>query len=224
MIICFICWHFVPFKSIGINFQLGNHDNKRLASRYGPRRVDLFNMLLKTLPGVTVTYNGEELGLTDVYISWEATVDPQACRTNPEVFHTFSRDPARTPFQWDDEPNAGFSFANTTWLPVASNYTANNVRLQKSQILSHLKVFRQLIALRQNPTMKYGDLQINATNTDVLLFKREIDGKGDADVFVIVLNLGTTYRTIPLTYYFKSLPQEMRVASVSIHSEIIVTG
>lgn len=39
-----------------INHQLGNHDNKRLASRYRPARTDLFNMLLKTLPGITVTY------------------------------------------------------------------------------------------------------------------------------------------------------------------------
>lgn len=37
--------------------QLGNHDNKRLASRYGPARTDLFNILLKTLPGIAVTYN-----------------------------------------------------------------------------------------------------------------------------------------------------------------------
>lgn len=36
---------------------MGNHDNKRLASRYGPARTDLFNILLKTLPGITVTYN-----------------------------------------------------------------------------------------------------------------------------------------------------------------------
>lgn len=36
---------------------MGNHDNLRLASRYGPERADLFNILLKTLPGISVTYN-----------------------------------------------------------------------------------------------------------------------------------------------------------------------
>lgn len=50
---------------------------------------------------------GEELALTDVYISWNNTKDPQACRTNPNDFHAVSRDPARTPFQWDDTKNAG---------------------------------------------------------------------------------------------------------------------
>lgn len=38
---------------------------------------------------------GEEIGMTDVYISWENTVDPQACRTNPDVFHQYSRDPGK---------------------------------------------------------------------------------------------------------------------------------
>lgn len=38
-------------------FQLGNHDRKRIASRLGEQRVDLFNILLKTLPGISVSYN-----------------------------------------------------------------------------------------------------------------------------------------------------------------------
>lgn len=36
---------------------------------------------------------GEEIGMTDVWISWEDTVDPQACRTNPNIYESFSRDP-----------------------------------------------------------------------------------------------------------------------------------
>lgn len=46
------------------HLQLGNHDNKRLASRYGPARVDMFNILLKTLPGVAVTYNVRLLSIS----------------------------------------------------------------------------------------------------------------------------------------------------------------
>lgn len=42
---------------------------------------------------------GEEIGMTDVWISWEDTQDPQACRTNPDIYEPYSRDPARTPFQ-----------------------------------------------------------------------------------------------------------------------------
>lgn len=49
--------------------------------------------------------------MTDVYISWKDTVDPQACRTNENDFDRVSRDPARTPFQWDDTRNAGKTMA-----------------------------------------------------------------------------------------------------------------
>lgn len=59
------------------------------------------NILLQTLPGVAVTYNGEELGMTDVWLSWADTVDPQACQTSEETYNSVSRDPARTPFHWN---------------------------------------------------------------------------------------------------------------------------
>lgn len=164
--------------------------------------------------------------MQDVFISWADTVDPQACRTNPEVFHQYSRDPARTPFQWNgNEINAGFSEGNVTWLPVASNYTDNNVQLQKNEIQSHLKVFRALMSLRQNPTMKYGGLKVSAVNEDVLIYMRSIDDKPDADVIVILLNLGRSYQPVELPHYFQGqLPQQMKVVTVSIHSEILVIG
>lgn len=98
-------------------FQLGNHDQKRLASRLGERRVDLFNILLKTLPGISITYQvrvekfkswqkqknlsilcvflpkGEEIGMTDVIISWEDSVDPPACNSNETTYYSVTRDP-----------------------------------------------------------------------------------------------------------------------------------
>lgn len=169
-------------------------------------------------------FKGEEIGMTDVFISWEDTVDPQACRTNPDVFDQYSRDPARTPFQWDETKHAGFSFANKTWLNVAENYTDSNVKLQKSSIRSHLKVFRQLMSLRQNPTMKYGGLKMHAVNNDILIYKREIEDKAHSDIVVVLLNLGTSYRTVQLSFYFKELPREMRVVVASIHSEILLIG
>lgn len=45
--------------------------------------------------------------MTDVYIPWNQTVDPAACNTNEQVFDIYSRDPVRTPFQWDDSVSAG---------------------------------------------------------------------------------------------------------------------
>lgn len=83
------------------NWVLGNHDKPRFGSRYGTERVDGLLTLLLTLPGVAVTYNGDEIGMLDYRdISWEDTLDPQACNTNdPENFKDASRDPQRTPFQ-----------------------------------------------------------------------------------------------------------------------------
>lgn len=89
---------------------MGNHDNKRVGSRF-PDRADQMIMLEMILPGVAVTYNGEEIGMTDKDdMSWEDTVDPQACNTNPQVYQSKTRDPERTPFQWNDEKNAGKLF------------------------------------------------------------------------------------------------------------------
>lgn len=99
------------------NWVIGNHDVHRVASRLGANRADAHNILVQTLPGIAVTYYGEEIGMTDQYISWENTVDPQACNQDKETFDSVSRDPARTPFQWDDTNNAGFSKGNSTWLP-----------------------------------------------------------------------------------------------------------
>lgn len=81
------------------NWLMGNHDNKRVGTRFGTQLVDAFNMLLLLLPGNAVTYYGEEIGMEDAEISWEDTVDPPACAAGPERYQQMSRDPERTPMQ-----------------------------------------------------------------------------------------------------------------------------
>ena len=90
------------------NWVIGNHDQHRVASRLGNTQlVDAWNALVLLLPGTAVTYMGEELGMEDGYVSWEDTDDPQACNGPVDGYEKRSRDPARTPFQWDDSKNAG---------------------------------------------------------------------------------------------------------------------
>lgn len=64
-------------------------------------------MITLLLPGVGVTYNGEEIGMEDTWISWEDTKDPQGCNAGIDGYEKASRDPARTPFQWDNTTSAG---------------------------------------------------------------------------------------------------------------------
>lgn len=158
--------------------------------------------------------------MTNVWISWEDTVDPQACRSSRERYENASRDPVRTPFQWNSKKNAGFSKAKKTWLPVALNYTDCNVAQQLKDKRSNLKVFKDLMELRENPTMKYGDLTLTPVDGEVLLYKREIKNDPDADIIIVVLNLEPHRRTINLKKYFKHLPTKMRTAVASVHSPL----
>lgn len=110
--------------------------------------------------------------MTDQWISWNDTVDPAACNSNPTIYERFTRDPERTPFQWDNTKNAGFSIADKTWLPVADNYREVNVVKQVKDERSHLKVYLALLKLRQTSTLKYGSLKNGALSDQVFAFMR----------------------------------------------------
>jgi alpha-glucosidase len=64
-------------------------------------------MIYLLMPGTSVTYYGEEINMDNTFVTWEQTQDPQGCNAGPEYYQRFSRDPQRTPFQWNDQPFAG---------------------------------------------------------------------------------------------------------------------
>uniref|UniRef100_A0A2C9KY38 Glycosyl hydrolase family 13 catalytic domain-containing protein n=1 Tax=Biomphalaria glabrata TaxID=6526 RepID=A0A2C9KY38_BIOGL len=107
---------------------LGNHDNTRVSARNGYQYVDAYNMLLLTLKGTPTTYYGEELGMLQADISWNETKDPWGLNYGPDRYKQVSRDPERTPMQWTDGANAGFTNGPSTWLPLGKNYTSLNVK------------------------------------------------------------------------------------------------
>ena len=130
----------------------------------------MINLLLK---GTAVTYYGEEIGMIDTFLSWEETVDPAACNTDPERYEGFSRDPARTPMQWNNQTGAGFSTTNNTWLPINANYKAVNVEAQMAADESHIKVYQELLKLRRTDTWRYGSYEsLSLSNDRVLGFTR----------------------------------------------------
>ncbi|XP_047354643.1 maltase 1-like [Vespa velutina] len=174
-------------KDGSANWVLGNHDRSRTASRYPNREVQM-TMLPMILPGVAVTYYGEEIGMVDKSdISWEDTQDPQACNAGKDKYRSRSRDPNRTPFQWSYVPNAGFSNGNRTWLPVHENYKVLNLLDQtNSSQQSVYKMYRSLIRLRKTSlALQEGDLKMKVVkfytdycyNCELLVITREVPGE-----------------------------------------------
>lgn len=187
------------------NWVLGNHDNHRLGSRLGPERRDLINILLQTLPGIAVTYQGEELGLLNTDLTWEETIDPAACNTNPEEYERYSRDGCRTPFPWDATKNAGFSTADKTWLPVKPDYITMNVDYQRNENHSHLKIFKQLTKLRKHKVLREGQYDTKLVNNDnVMIYRRWY---GEEDLVVVILNFGSQTETVNVKEHFTMITE-----------------
>jgi alpha-glucosidase len=65
------------------------------------------NFIGQLLPGVGVTYYGEEIGMENTYITWEQCVDPQGINAGPDGYLEVTRDLERTPYQWDNTTSAG---------------------------------------------------------------------------------------------------------------------
>ena len=150
-------------------------------------------MLLLTLRGTPTIYYGEELGMRDVPIPPGEVQDPQGLNM-PGL--NLSRDPARTPMQWDNSEYAGFSPVKP-WLRVSNTSKRVNVESQKEDPYSHLALYRRLIELRQSePSLKWGDYKPLYADGQTLAYIRQAEGE---KTFLIVLNLShrPSYITIP---------------------------
>lgn len=194
---------------------MGNHDRPRVGTRFGSDRIDAMNMIILSLPGATVTYQGEEIGMTDVYISWEETQDPAACNAGEEKFAEKSRDPCRTPFQWDDSTLAGFTNGSRTWLPVGPNYRSVNVKVESGLEKSHLKVYKAMMKLRDGKTFQHGSVKARSVKDNVLAIVRELEGY---NTYITLVNLGTEIEVINGIALASGLPSKMRFEVMGINS------
>ncbi|MBN3284236.1 SLC31 protein, partial [Polyodon spathula] len=186
------------------NWVVGNHDNPRIASALSQEYVNVINMLLLTLPGTPTSYYGEEIGMENIVVSEDQIQDPFG-KFDPSE----NRDPLRSPMQWDSSPNAGFSEANKTWLPVHPDYQTRNVMMQMNDSSSPLALYRTLSALRESELpLHWGWVCLVWSDADVFVYVRELDGLSTA--FLMVLNLGNG-STTDLTSVVPELPREASV-------------
>ncbi len=166
------------------NWVLGNHDRPRVASRVGKEQARVAAMLLLTLRGTATLYYGDEIGMQQVAIAPDQVRDPFE-KNVPGI--GVGRDGCRTPMQWDATTSAGFSTAKP-WLPLADDYTHENVANLDADSRSILSLYKALIALRRElPELMAGAYQPVAAPGDILLYRRE----GADAAIVIALNLGT---------------------------------
>ncbi|XP_044726881.1 maltase A3-like [Chrysoperla carnea] len=195
------------------NWVLGNHDQHRVADRVGVKRIDGLNMLTMTLPGVAVTYNGEEFGQEDGFVTWEETQDPQAINAGEENYLGATRDPERTPLQWDDSKNAGFSTAEKTWLPVSQKYKETNLKKQKAEKESHYKVYKDLVKLRQADALINGDFSSHVEGSNVLLILRKLN---NSKLFLTAINFGDIHEEVDLSKIDKILAENLKIEVSSV--------
>jgi len=159
----------------------GNHDEPRLVSRVGKAQAKLIGLLQLTLPGIPVVYYGDEIGMHDVLISQDKMKDAFAKTSGLKP----GRDPERTPMQWSEKENAGFSNV-TPWLPVADDADAINVARENEDDESFLSMYRSLLELRRVPAFRTGRYsQWIGSNDNVFGYFR----RGDKETFLVLLNM-----------------------------------
>ncbi|MEM6318838.1 MAG: alpha-glucosidase [Bacteroidota bacterium] len=201
----FTDWHHAIGEKGWINIFLDNHDFPRMVSRYGndgiyrKEAAKLLATLLLTMRGSPCIYQGSELGMTNVkfdtleeyddvevrnlHAEWKAQVKD----TEPllKAVQQQGRDNARTPMQWNGQPNGGFT-TGTPWLTVNPNYKEINAEEALADEQSIFYFYQQLLAYRKaNSTLIYGDYQLLAAESELVYAYRRWDEAGD---YLVLLN------------------------------------
>ena len=164
---------------------ISNHDVARVLSRWGgagapPALANLLTALVCSLRGSVCVYQGEELGLEEAEVPYEALRDPYGLAFWP----TFKgRDGCRTPMPWDDSEHAGFS-TGPPWLPIPAAHRARAVSRQDTDPGSVLTGFRRFLHWRKSqPALRWGRIAFLDTPEPILAFTRHLDGETVLAVF-----------------------------------------
>lgn len=184
-----------------------NHDQPRVISHYGnedPKYHNLSGKMLATclymMGGTPIIYQGEEIGMTNVKFSslndyrdveiftlYNETVNKNVASKEDIMkrIHKRSRDNARTPMQWDDSLNAGFS-QKEPWIKVNPNYKTINVACNLENKDSLFYYYQNLLKIRQNSkALIYGDFKLYLEDDEnIIMYTRSYE----KDIYLIIIN------------------------------------
>ena len=192
----------------------GNHDFPRMVTRWASdapehRRTasKMLSTYLLTMRGTPYYYMGDELGMSNIKfdniddykdimtINWYQLTKAEGGDLDKfmESHKLCARDNARTPVQWDDSENAGFT-TGTPWIKVNPNYVDVNAAAQENDPDSELNYFRKLNQVRKdNLTLIYGAYTLLlAEHTEIYAYTRTLDD----DVILVLLNYSDKTVTI----------------------------
>lgn len=186
-----------------------NHDQPRVLSRFGDDKnyptesAEMLATMIHLMRGTPYVYQGEEIGMTNAYFEdisqykdveslnyFKILKDEDIPEDEVyEILRCRSRDNSRTPMQWDNSENAGFT-TGTPWIEVNKNYkiiNADNAVKNKNSVFHY---YKKLIALRkENDVIAYGSYKPEMeNNTNVFAYSREYEGK---KLFVVCNFYGT---------------------------------
>ncbi|HBG02854.1 MAG TPA: glucohydrolase [Firmicutes bacterium] len=191
-----------------------NHDQPRSVSRFGDdgayweKSAKLLCIMLLTLRGTPIIYQGQEIGMTNfdfsrmdqladveshnIYAIARRLGFPAALRW--KIIKTTSRDNARTPVQWNAGPNGGFT-TGRPWLGVNQNHTEINMESQVKDARSIRSMYKTMIAFRAgSDILKSGSFEALEISKDFFMYRRSLDGES----LVILLNFSPTEKRAPL--------------------------
>ena len=187
---------------------LSNHDMPRLVSHFGDdspawrvRSAQVLATLLLTVKGTPLVYQGDEIGMTNYPFAdiaefedvealgaWRVSVEEGDVPPQEFLAHMrrTSRDNARTPVQWDDGPNGGFT-TGTPWFPVNPNVAEIDARADRAAPASVFRHYAAVIALRKHAlALVYGDFtDLDPAHRRLFVYTRRAGDEG----YLIVLNL-----------------------------------
>lgn len=214
---------------------LNNHDQARQVSRFGNDRAyrvqsaKMLGTFLHMLQGTPFIYQGEEIGMTNVafpdiseyddietinfYREW---VEDKGA--NPadilKMIHARGRDNARTPLQWNSNPQAGFT-TGTPWLKVNPNYSEINIEQALSDPDSIFYYYQKLIHLRKTiPAVVYGQYDlILPDHEQIYAFTRTFE----KERLLVLLNFSPDQVKFELPKEYTPAGQELIISNYPIH-------